>query len=84
MLELGLSQTSRLNERYHSVEQLAPIKPVVQNHPNYMSKQELDFEYPDIGSIGTSHRDRGGPRYIKSQYAGRGLLKCLILSNMFL
>ncbi|XP_048519861.1 unconventional myosin-XV [Dendroctonus ponderosae] len=69
LLELGLSQTSKLNERYHSVEQLAPIKPVVMNHPNYMSKQELDFEYPDIGSIGTSHR--GGPRYIKSQYAGK-------------
>ncbi|XP_050297745.1 unconventional myosin-XV isoform X2 [Anthonomus grandis grandis] len=71
LAELGLSQTSKLNERYHSVEQLAPIKPVVMNHQNYMGKQDLDFEYPDIASVSTSHRDRGGPRYIKSQYAGK-------------
>lgn len=71
LVELGLSQTSKLNERYHSVEQLAPIKPVVMQHQNYMSKQEIDFEYPDIGSVSTSHRDRSTPRYIKSQYAGK-------------
>ncbi|XP_066258344.1 unconventional myosin-XV isoform X2 [Euwallacea similis] len=71
LVELGLSQTSKLNERYHSVEQLAPIKPVVMTHQNYMSKEEIEFEYPDIGSVSTSHRDRGGPRYIKSQYAGK-------------
>ncbi|XP_030752101.1 unconventional myosin-XV isoform X2 [Sitophilus oryzae] len=70
LIELGLSQTSKLNERYHSVEQLAPIQPVM-NHQNYMSKQEIEFEYPDIVSVSTSHRDRGGPRYIKSQYAGK-------------
>lgn len=63
--ELGLSQ-SRLNDRYHSVEQLAPIKPVLAN-TNY--KQDIDFEYPDISSISTSNR--GGPRYIKSQYSGK-------------
>ncbi|XP_060523322.1 unconventional myosin-XV [Cylas formicarius] len=68
LVELGLSQSSKLNERYHSVEQLAPIKPVM-NNQNYMSKQEIDFEYPEISSISTSHR--GGPRYIKSQYAGK-------------
>lgn len=67
MVDLGLSQ-SRLNDRYHSVEQLAPIKPVLAN-TTYMSKQELDFEYPDVSSVGTSNR--GGPRYIKSQYAGK-------------
>ncbi|RZB41182.1 unconventional myosin-XV [Asbolus verrucosus] len=65
--DLGLSQ-SRLNDRYHSVEQLAPIKPVIANQ-NYMSKQEIEFEYPDVSSISTSHR--GGPRYIKSQYTGK-------------
>ncbi|XP_008197063.1 unconventional myosin-XV [Tribolium castaneum] len=65
--DLGLSQ-SRLNDRYHSVEQLAPIKPVLANQ-NYMSKQEIDFEYPDVSSVSTSHR--GGPRYIKSQYTGK-------------
>lgn len=54
--------------RYHSVEQLAPIKPVLANS-NYMSKQEPDFEYPDISSVSTSQR--GGPRYIKSQYSGK-------------
>lgn len=64
--DLGLSQ-SRLNDRYHSVEQLAPIKPVIAQP--YMSKQEIDFEYPDVSSISTSHR--GGPRYIKSQYTGK-------------
>ncbi|XP_076273553.1 unconventional myosin 10A isoform X2 [Rhynchophorus ferrugineus] len=68
LIELGLSQTSKLNERYHSVEQLAPIQPVM-NHQNYMSKQEMEFEYPDIVSVSTSHR--GGPRYIKSQFAGK-------------
>lgn len=65
--DLGLSQ-SRLNDRYHSVEQLAPIKPVLANS-NYMSKQEAEFEYPDVSSVSTSHR--GGPRYIKSHYAGK-------------
>lgn len=65
--DLGLSQ-SRLNDRYHSVEQLAPIKPVLANS-NYMSKQEVEFEYPDVSSVSTSHR--GGPRYIKSHYAGK-------------
>lgn len=68
LADLGLSQSSRLNERYHSVEQLAPIKPVIANQ-NYMSKQEIDFEYPDVSSVSTSHR--GGPRYIKSSYAGK-------------
>ncbi|KAJ3645965.1 hypothetical protein Zmor_023581 [Zophobas morio] len=67
LCDLGLSQ-SRLNDRYHSVEQLAPIKPVIANQ-NYMSKQEIDFEYPDVSSVSTSHR--GGPRYIKSQYTGK-------------
>lgn len=62
---LGLSQ-SRLNERYHSVEQLAPIEPVIST-TTY--KQEIEFEYPDVSSISTSNR--GGPRYIKSQYAGK-------------
>lgn len=66
-VDLGLSQ-SRLNDRYHSVEQLAPIKPVLANS-NYMSKQEVEFEYPDVSSISTSQR--GGPRYIKSHYAGK-------------
>lgn len=65
--DLGLSQ-SRLNDRYHSVEQLAPIKPVIANQ-NYMSKQDMEFEYPDVSSVSTSHR--GGPRYIKSQYSGK-------------
>lgn len=66
--DLGLSQ-SRLNERYHSVEQLAPIQPVLAN-TSYMSKQEeAEFEYPDISSVSTSQR--GGPRYIKSQYSGK-------------
>lgn len=50
------------------MEQLAPIKPVLANS-NYMSKQEPDFEYPDISSVSTSQR--GGPRYIKSQYSGK-------------
>ena len=69
LTDLGLSQ-SKLNERYHSVEQLnAPIKPVLANS-NYMSKQqEIEFEYPDVSSISTSNR--GGPRYIKSQYSGK-------------
>lgn len=66
LADLGLSQSSRLNERYHSVEQLAPIKPVIANQ-NY--KQEIDFEYPDVSSVSTSNR--GGPRYIKSQYSGK-------------
>lgn len=66
-IDLGLSQ-SRLNDRYHSVEQLAPIKPVLANS-NYMTKQETEFEYPDVSSVSTSHR--GGPRYIKSHYAGK-------------
>lgn len=66
LLDLGLSQ-SKLNERYHSVEQLAPIKPVA--NPNYMPKQEIEFEYPDVSSVDTSNR--GGPRYIKSAYAGK-------------
>lgn len=65
--DLGLSQ-SRLNDRYHSVEQLAPIKPVIANS-GYMSKQEAEFEYPDVSSVSTSNR--GGPRYIKSHYAGK-------------
>lgn len=65
--DLGLSQ-SRLNERYHSVEQLAPIKPVLAQS-NYMSKDEMEFEYPDVSSVSTSNR--GGPRYIKSQYVGK-------------
>ncbi|KAL1494091.1 hypothetical protein ABEB36_009744 [Hypothenemus hampei] len=69
LVSLGLSQTSKLNERYHSVEQLAPIKPVV--NQNYLAKQEIEFEYPDIGSGSTSQRDRGTPRYIKSQNAGK-------------
>lgn len=64
---LGLSQ-SRLNDRYHSVEQLAPIEPVIANS-NYMNKQEIDFEYPDVSSVSTSNR--GGPRYIKSSYTGK-------------
>ncbi|KAJ8922961.1 hypothetical protein NQ315_001507 [Exocentrus adspersus] len=68
LAELGLSQSSRLNERYHSVEQLAPIKPVIANQ-NYMSKQEMEFEYPDVSSVSTSQR--GGPRYIKSAHAGK-------------
>lgn len=64
--DLGLSQ-SRLNDRYHSVEQLnAPIKPVLAN-ANY--KQDMDFEYPDASS--TTASNRGGPRYIKSQYYGK-------------
>lgn len=67
LADLGLSQ-SRLNDRYHSVEQLAPIKPVIATS-NYMSKQEIEFEYPDVSSISTSNR--GGPRYIKSSYAGK-------------
>lgn len=66
--DLGLSQ-SRLNDRYHSVEQLAPIKPIIAATPNYMSKQEMEFEYPDVSSVSTSNR--GGPRYIKSQYVGK-------------
>ncbi|KRT81985.1 hypothetical protein AMK59_5137, partial [Oryctes borbonicus] len=66
LLDLGLSQ-SRLNDRYHSVEQLnAPIKPVLATS-NY--KQEIDFEYPDASS--TTASNRGGPRYIKSQYYGK-------------
>lgn len=64
---LGLSQ-SRLNDRYHSVEQLAPIEPVIATS-SYMVKQEIEFEYPDVSSISTSNR--GGPRYIKSQYVGK-------------
>lgn len=68
LADLGLSQSSKLNERYHSVEQLAPIKPVIA-HQNYISKQEIDFEYPDVSSVSTSHR--GGPRYVKSQYMGK-------------
>lgn len=68
LVDLGLSQ-SRLNDRYHSVEQLAPIQPIIANQNVYMSKQEIDFEYPDISSVGTSNR--GGPRYIKSQYSGK-------------
>lgn len=64
---LGLSQ-SRLNDRYHSVEQLAPIEPVIATS-NYMGKPEIEFEYPDVSSISTSNR--GGPRYIKSQYVGK-------------
>ncbi|KAJ8956705.1 hypothetical protein NQ318_014060 [Aromia moschata] len=68
LADLGLSQSSRLNERYHSVEQLAPIKPVLANQ-NYMSKQDIEFEYPDVSSVSTSHR--GGPRYIKSSYTGK-------------
>lgn len=63
---LGLSQ-SRLNDRYHSVEQLAPIEPVIAAS-SYI-KQEIEFEYPDVSSISTSNR--GGPRYIKSQYVGK-------------
>ncbi|XP_017773416.1 PREDICTED: unconventional myosin-XV [Nicrophorus vespilloides] len=66
LADLGLSQ-SRLNDRYHSVEQLAPIKPVLANS-NY-KQQEIEFEYPDVSSISTSNR--GGPRYIKSQYSGK-------------
>ncbi|KAK4873712.1 hypothetical protein RN001_013072 [Aquatica leii] len=64
---LGLSQ-SVLNDRYHSVEQLPPIKPVLSNNA-YLAKQSIDFEYPDISSIATSQRE--GPRYIKSQYVGK-------------
>lgn len=67
LADLGLSQ-SKLNERYHSVEQLAPIKPVIAN-PNYIPKQDIEFEYPDVSSVDTSNR--GGPRYIKSAYAGK-------------
>lgn len=65
--DLGLSH-SKLNERYHSVEQLVPIKPVIAN-VNYLPKQEMEFEYPDVSSVDTSHR--GGPRYIKSAYVGK-------------
>lgn len=71
LADMGLS-TSRLNDRYHSVEQLSgQIEPVLAVSNNtYMSKQEMDFEYPDINSsVGTSNR--GTPRYIKSQYAGK-------------
>lgn len=57
LVNLGLSQ-SRLNDRYHSVEQLVPIQPVMAN--NYMSKQEIEFEYPDVSSVSTSNR--GQPR----------------------
>ncbi|XP_072386404.1 unconventional myosin-XV [Diabrotica undecimpunctata] len=67
LADLGLSQSSKLNERYHSVEQLSLIKPVIANQ-NYLPKQE-EFEYPDVSSVSTSHR--GGPRYIKSAYAGK-------------
>lgn len=67
LIDLGLSQ-SKLNERYHSVEQLAPIKPVIANS-NYMPKQDMEFEYPDVSSVDTSNR--GGPRYIKSAYTGK-------------
>ncbi|KAB0792987.1 hypothetical protein PPYR_12607 [Photinus pyralis] len=67
LITLGLSQ-SVLNDRYHSVEQLAPIKPVLTNNA-YMQKDAMDFEYPDISSIATSQKE--GPRYIKSQYAGK-------------
>lgn len=59
LVNLGLSQ-SRLNDRYHSVEQLVPIQPVIAVN-NYMSKQEIEFEYPDISSVSTSNR--GQPRY---------------------
>lgn len=66
LCEFGLSQ-SRLNDRYHSIEQLnAPIKPVIASS-NY--KQDIDFEYPDASS--TTASNRGGPRYIKSQYYGK-------------
>ncbi|XP_057659116.1 myosin-VIIa [Diorhabda carinulata] len=67
LADLGLSQSSKLNERYHSVEQLSLIKPVI-SPPTYLPKQE-EFEYPDVSSVSTSHR--GGPRYIKSSYAGK-------------
>lgn len=67
LTDLGLSQ-SRLNDRYHSVEQLAPIKPVLAT-TNYKPQAEMEFEYPDVSSISTSNR--GGPRYIKSQYSGK-------------
>ncbi|KAF5306868.1 hypothetical protein FQA39_LY00098 [Lamprigera yunnana] len=67
LTNLGLSQ-SVLNDRYHSVEQLPPIQPVLSNTA-YMSKQSIDFEYPDISSIATSQKE--GPRYIKSQYVGK-------------
>lgn len=71
LADMGLSQ-SRLNDRYHSVEQLTgQIDSVLAvSNSTYMSKQEMDFEYPDINSsVGTSNR--GTPRYIKSQYAGK-------------
>lgn len=71
LADMGLSQ-SRLNDRYHSVEQLTgQIDSVLAvSNSTYMSKQEIDFEYPDINSsVGTSNR--GTPRYIKSQYAGK-------------
>lgn len=71
LADMGLSQ-SRLNDRYHSVEQLTgQIEPLLAvSNSTYMSKQEIDFEYPDINSsVGTSNR--GTPRYIKSQYAGK-------------
>ncbi|VEN63077.1 unnamed protein product [Callosobruchus maculatus] len=68
LVDLGLSQSSKLNERYHSIEQLAPIKPVIAAQ-TYMSKQDIEFEYPDVSSVSTSHR--GGPRYIKSSYTGK-------------
>nr|CAH7758737.1 unnamed protein product [Callosobruchus chinensis] len=68
LADLGLSQSSKLNERYHSIEQLAPIKPVIAAQ-TYMSKQDIEFEYPDVSSVSTSHR--GGPRYIKSSYTGK-------------
>ncbi|XP_025836405.1 unconventional myosin-XV [Agrilus planipennis] len=67
LANLGLSH-SKLNDRYHSVEQLAPIKPVLSNN-SYMAKQEMDFEYQDASSVSTSNR--GGPRYIKSHYSGK-------------
>lgn len=68
---LGLSQ-SKLNDRYRSSEKLNPIEPVLAN-VQYMSKQELDFEYPDVSSIGaaSSHKGSSAPRFIKSQYAGK-------------
>ncbi|KAL3274440.1 hypothetical protein HHI36_015828, partial [Cryptolaemus montrouzieri] len=70
LADLGLSQ-SKLNERYHSVEQLAPITPSMSKaNSNYMSSQEIEFEYPDASSVSTSNRG-GGPRYVKSQYSGR-------------
>ncbi|XP_045475987.1 unconventional myosin-XV isoform X2 [Harmonia axyridis] len=69
LADLGLSQ-SKLNERYHSVEQLAPMAPGISKaNSNYMSSQEIEFEFPDASSVSTSHR--GGPRYVKSQYSGK-------------